>query len=198
MVVLVAAGPALTSDPGVPDRHPIYVGAKVCSRCHAGKAAGHQFSRWRASRHAEAYACLWSPVSKRIAELSGIPEEPQKAAMCLGCHATAADAEAWEKEDTFLPEDGVQCETCHGPGSEYATAEIMMDRDKAMMAGLTMADERMCMQCHNVKGSHVAFLSSPVFDVKTAMKRIAHRSPCLLYTSPSPRDRTRSRMPSSA
>jgi len=177
MVVLVAAGPALTSDPGVPDRHPIYVGAKVCSRCHAGKAAGHQFSRWRASRHAEAYACLWSPVSKRIAELSGIPEEPQKAAMCLGCHATAADAEAWEKEDTFLPEDGVQCETCHGPGSEYATAEIMMDRDKAMMAGLTMADERMCMQCHNVKGSHVAFLSSPVFDVKTAMKRIAHRSP---------------------
>ena len=26
----------------------------------------------------------------------------------------------------------------------------------------------------------------------------AHRTPCLLYTSPSPRDRTRSRMPSSA
>ena len=28
--------------------------------------------------------------------------------------------------------------------------------------------------------------------------RVAHRNTCLLYTSPSPRDRTRSRMPSSA
>ena len=28
--------------------------------------------------------------------------------------------------------------------------------------------------------------------------RLAHVKPCLLYTSPSPRDRTRSRMPSSA
>eukprot|EP00657_Telonema_sp_P-1_P001630 TRINITY_DN14265_c0_g1_i1.p1 TRINITY_DN14265_c0_g1~~TRINITY_DN14265_c0_g1_i1.p1 ORF type:complete len:106 (-),score=21.89 TRINITY_DN14265_c0_g1_i1:108-425(-) len=31
-----------------------------------------------------------------------------------------------------------------------------------------------------------------------ASERLAHPTPCLLYTSPSPRDRTRSRMPSSA
>ena len=30
------------------------------------------------------------------------------------------------------------------------------------------------------------------------IERVLNRSPCLLYTSPSPRDRTRSRMPSSA
>ena len=50
-----------------------------------------------------------------------------------------------------------------------------------------------------------------VFDAKTRLSelldRVAsgeeyviakHGTPCLLYTSPSPRDRTRSRMPSSA
>jgi Co/Zn/Cd efflux system component len=31
-----------------------------------------------------------------------------------------------------------------------------------------------------------------------AIERFGHPTPCLLYTSPSPRDRTRSRMPSSA
>jgi len=174
MVIIAASSLASASDPGVPDRHPIYVGAKGCSQCHAGKLAGHQFSLWRASEHANAYACLWSPESKKIAELSGIPEEPQEAAMCLGCHATAADAEEWEKEDAFALEDGVQCEKCHGPGSEYMAVELMMDREKAMMAGLMMPDERMCMLCHNVKGSHVAILGSPVFDAKMGMKVITH------------------------
>lgn len=176
-VALVAAGVVNASDPGVPDRHPVYVGVRACAKCHSGPAAGHPFSRWRASAHAKAYAVLWSPESRKIAELSGITEEPQKAAMCLGCHATAAQAEAWEKEDTFFLQDGVQCESCHGPGSEYMPAEVMMDRKKAMMAGLMMPDERKCMMCHNIKGSHVAILGSPVFDVNMGMKAIAHPIP---------------------
>ncbi|MBN2563738.1 MAG: beta-propeller fold lactonase family protein [Phycisphaerae bacterium] len=177
VAIVGAAGSTRADESGVPDRHPIYVGVKTCTKCHSGKAAGHPFSLWRASKHAEAYACLWNPASKKIAELSGIPEEPQKAAMCLGCHATAANAEAWEKEDAFLLEDGVQCEKCHGPGSEYMSREVMMDRQKAMAAGLMMPNEQMCMTCHNVKGSHVAILTSPVFDVKAGMKAIAHPVP---------------------
>ena len=168
---------ASASDPGVHDRHPIYVGVRACAKCHAGKAAGHQVGLWRASAHSGAYACLWSPQSKKIAELSGIPEEPQESAMCLGCHATGSRVEAWEKEDEFLLEDGVQCETCHGPGSEYANNEVMMDREKAMMAGLRMPRPRDCMMCHNVKGSHVAVLSAPQLDVAMGMKKIAHPTP---------------------
>ena len=38
----------------------------------------------------------------------------------------------------------------------------------------------------------VAFIAAPPVDIDGI------REPCLLYTSPSPRDRTRSRMPSSA
>ncbi|MGB2987454.1 MAG: hypothetical protein WBE26_16440, partial [Phycisphaerae bacterium] len=44
MAIVAVASIAAASDPGVDDRHPVYVGAKVCSQCHAGKAAGHQFS----------------------------------------------------------------------------------------------------------------------------------------------------------
>ena len=39
-------------------------------------------------------------------------------------------------------------------------------------------------------------LNTTVFD--GSKKLITHYNVCLLYTSPSPRDRTRSRMPSSA
>lgn len=169
-VVIIAAGSAWASGHGVSDRHPLYVGVKVCSQCHAGRAGGHLFSLWRASGHANAYASLWSSQARKVAELSGIPEEPQEAAMCLGCHATAADAEAWEKEDSFFLQDGVQCETCHGPGSEYMSREVMMDRDKAMMAGLKMPGEHECMMCHNVKGSHVAVLRSPELDIRKGLK----------------------------
>ena len=67
-------------------KHPVYVGAKVCATCHQG----NQFSRWLASKHARAYAVLAKPEARRIAELSGIPQEPQESPMCLGCHATGA------------------------------------------------------------------------------------------------------------
>ena len=164
-------------DVGVSDRHPVYVGAKTCAQCHAGPACGHQFSRWRASAHASAYASLWSPAARKIARLSGITEEPQEAAVCLGCHATAANAESWEKEVGFRLADGVQCEKCHGPGSEYMAAEVMMDRERAMRAGLKMPSQRDCMICHNVKGSHVAVLGSPEFNFAAGMQAIAHPTP---------------------
>ncbi len=173
----VVTGLTLGSDQGVQDRHPVYVGVRVCTACHAGQDAGHQYSLWRTSKHARAYASLWSPAAKRIAELSGIFEEPQEAPVCLGCHATAFDAEGWEKEDTFVYEDGVQCERCHGAGSEYIEPEVMADREKAIEAGLRIPDKSLCMVCHNTKGSHVAVLQSPVLTVEERLETIAHPAP---------------------
>ena len=158
-------------------KHPVYVGAKVCARCHQAKGMGHQFSKWLASEHAGAYAVLADPQSKKIAELSGIPQEPQESTMCLGCHATGAHAEDWEKDETFFVEDGVQCEKCHGPGSEYMDAAVMTNRDAAVKAGLMIPTMRDCMSCHKVKGSHVAVLTSPKLDMTKALKDIAHPTP---------------------
>jgi YVTN family beta-propeller protein len=156
---------------------PVFVGAKACADCHSGKKMGYQYSKWLLSRHSTAYAVLSKPGSKIIAELSGITEEPQKAAMCLGCHSTGAEAEEWERDDNFRVEDGVQCEKCHGPGSEYMPADVMSDPEAAMAAGLKMPIINDCMVCHIEKGSHVAVHDLPSLDLSEAWVRIAHPTP---------------------
>jgi len=163
---------------GAEEKHePVYVGVRVCAECHNDKAGGDQYSRWLMSRHSETFAVLAKPEAKEIAKLSGIPVEPQESPMCLGCHATGADAEPWEKDPTFYLEDGVQCEKCHGPGSEYSDAKVMMDRQAAMMAGLKMPTKADCVSCHNVKGSHVAVHNKPKLDMEQAWQTVAHQIP---------------------
>src|SRR4030042_4587001 len=175
IITLVTSRLLLAHEAG--QKHPVYVGVKVCANCHEGEGMGHQFSKWLASGHARAYAVLAEPEAKKIAELSGIPQYPQESPMCLGCHATGAHVEAWEKDETFFTEDGVQCEKCHGPGSEYMDASIMVDPEAAMKAGLMLPKERDCLGCHQVKGSHVAVHKLPKLDMTKALKDIAHRTP---------------------
>jgi len=155
-------------------KEPMFTGAQACGTCHSGPEMGHQFSKWRLSAHAKAYASLALPESKEIVRLSGITEEPHKAKMCLGCHATAAEAEDWEKAEGFHLEDGLQCEACHGAGSEYSPEPIMKDRMQAMMNGLKMPTKDDCMICHRAKGSHDAVLTRKPFDLEMAWQAIAH------------------------
>jgi YVTN family beta-propeller protein len=154
-----------------------YVGAKVCASCHQGKRMGYQHSRWLLSKHARAYAILSKPEAKEIARLSGIPQEPQESPMCLGCHATGAHVEEHEKDPTFHVEDGVQCEKCHGPGSEHVYAWRAGDREGAERAMLAMPTMRDCMGCHEEKGSHVAVHKLPKLDMEKAAQAIAHPTP---------------------
>jgi DnaJ-class molecular chaperone len=46
----------------------------------------------------------------------------------------------------------LDCEDCHGPGSEYKTMSVMKDPAKARAAGLVIPDRSFCSQCH-VKGA---------------------------------------------
>ncbi len=165
-------------------KHPVYVGAKVCGSCHDGLAMGNQYSKWLLTKHARAYTSLSKPEAWQIARLSGVPEPPDKAMLCLGCHATAAEAEPWERDPTFAIEDGMQCEKCHGPGSEYATAEVMMDREAAIKAGLRIPTKEWCAKCHYVKGSHVAVHKLPQLNIDEALKTIAHPLPDKPVLSP--------------
>jgi hypothetical protein len=158
-------------------KDPIFVGAQTCGGCHEGPAAGHQFSKWRLSAHARAYAVLGLPESKEIVRLSGLTEDPYKSRMCLGCHATAADAEEWERAEDFHLEDGLQCEVCHGAGSEYSTEEIMRDRAQALAHGLRIPTKEDCLMCHRAKGSHDAVLKKEPFDLEQAWQAIAHPTP---------------------
>ncbi len=176
-VVSLAAAALWPSGAESQPREPVYVGVRVCSECHEGPRAGHQFSIWRQSAHAKAFATLALPVSEEIARISGIPEPPHRARVCLGCHATGADSEEWERDETFRIEDGIQCETCHGPGSEYIDAAVMSDPQLAMERGLRMPDATQCMICHAPKGSHEAVLAGRPWEVGSAMQSIAHPKP---------------------
>lgn len=159
------------------NKQPFYVGSAECAKCHQGPGFGYQQCHFLLSAHSQAHAALAMPEAKEIARLSGIPQHPQEAAMCLGCHATGAEAEAWQRDATFYVEDGVQCEKCHGPGSEYMSESVMRNPEAARAAGLMMPTKGDCMHCHNVKGSHVAVLGSPKFDIDKAWEQIAHPTP---------------------
>jgi len=159
------------------EKQPVYVGARVCASCHDGPSMGHQFSLWLLTRHSQAYAELATPEAREMAIISGIPGEPMETMACLGCHATAADSEDWERDPTFRIEDGVQCERCHGPGSEYMHEEVMRDRDAAVRAGLKFLSVRECELCHEVKGSHAAIHKKPRLDMVRARETIAHPTP---------------------
>ena len=181
LAVPVAAAVALAASPLVLHaqalKQPVYVGARACAKCHEGHAAGNQYSLWLNTAHSKAWASLATPEAKVMARLSGITDEPETAPICLGCHATAADSEKWERDPGFRLEDGVQCEKCHGPGSEYMSDTVMRDPEAARRAGLRKFSKRDCAVCHYVKGSHVSVHRKPQLDVDAAWQMLAHPVP---------------------
>ena len=155
-------------------RERVYVGERACRACHHQPGGRDQFSFWRLTKHAQAFAALSMPEARQIADLSGIGGDPSRSPVCLGCHTTAYDTEEWERDETFHFEDGVQCERCHGPGSEYMEADVMQDSARARQAGLMMPQEHDCLVCHKEKGSHTAVLGTRQFNIEDALREIAH------------------------
>lgn len=155
-----------------------YVGVKACTPCHKSEKQGKQQPIWQASSHAKAFATLKTPEAQKLAEKAGVKGPASEAAQCLKCHVTAAGAPAADLKPTFSKEDGVQCESCHGPGSDYKTMSIMKDHAKAVAAGLnpmSLQDgsaEKQCKTCHNEQSP--TFKS---FNFKEAWSKIAHPVP---------------------
>jgi len=186
LALLAAVAVAPTALRAQAGKQPVYVGARACAQCHEGKAAGNQYSHWLLSAHSKAWAALATPEARQMARLSGTTDDPQKASVCLGCHATAADSEKWERDAGFRLEDGVQCEKCHGPGSEYMDEAIMRDAEASRAAGLRKFTKRDCAVCHYVKGSHVAVHQKPKLDIDEAWTRLAHEVPPGAGPGPNP------------
>jgi cytochrome c peroxidase len=150
-----------------------YIGASKCRTCHKKELIGDQWSKWEESGHAKAFKTLEGEKAIAVAKEKGISGPPSEAAECLKCHATAATLGAGDVEKKPLSNsDGVQCETCHGPGSGYKKKKVMADHEKSLAAGLIVPDEKTCTQCHNDE--------SPTFkgfDYAEASKKIAHMIP---------------------
>lgn len=104
-----------------------FIGAEKCKMCHK-----LQYDSWLATRHAKA------------TETAKASTRWTFEASCLACHAT--------NNDEKLP--GVQCEACHGPGSDYRAMSIMKDRQKAIANGLIIPTQETCNGCHDGKDHH--------------------------------------------
>lgn len=153
----------------------VFMGVKYCSECHHNSMDRNQFNTWRTTKHAQAYAALTLPEAKEIARLSGIDEDPLESPICLGCHATAYGTEEWQRDPAFHFEDGVQCERCHGAGSDFSVMETMQDHAMAMKAGLSFMSERDCLVCHKDKPSHTSVIKVKPFVYGEALMAIGHK-----------------------
>ncbi|HYK89370.1 MAG TPA: multiheme c-type cytochrome [Acidobacteriota bacterium] len=123
---------------------PTYIGADKCKLCHK-----IQYDSWSKTKHAKAFNSLK-------------PEEKAKKE-CTECHTTAGKTEL----------AGIQCEACHGPGSDYKAIGVMKDKAKSIAAGLKVPTEKDCVACHNKKSP--TFKS---FNFAEAVKKVHdHKKP---------------------
>jgi hypothetical protein len=128
-----------------------YVGVKKCKTCHKGDSKGNQLEIWEASAHANAYKTLETPEADAIATEKNFETPAAETPECVKCHVLGKDIDPAALEDSFDKTEGVQCETCHGPGSGYKKLSIMKDREKAVENGLLVYDDvgTFCKSCHN-------------------------------------------------
>jgi hypothetical protein len=145
-----------------------YVGAAKCAVCHKTEKQGRQHPIWQNSQHSKSAAAPGSPEGGQIAQAAGVPN-PADSPQCLKCHGPL-----FEKAPE-LKAEGVTCEVCHGPGSEYKKLNIMKDKALAKQNGLivyesTEAVKKQCLTCHeNAHGKS--------FDFAAAAEKIKHNKP---------------------
>lgn len=134
-----------------------YIGAAKCKMCHNKANKGEQFNKWSEGPHANAMKALSGDEAK----------DPK----CLKCHSTAGSVEKGMIA-TLTVEEGVSCESCHGPGSAYKGASVMKNRELSKQKGLILPDEKVCIACHNEESPDFKG-----FDYAEYFAKIAHPDP---------------------
>ncbi|NQU86448.1 MAG: cytochrome C554 [Mariniphaga sp.] len=134
-----------------------YIGATKCKMCHNKPAKGEQYNKWAAGPHAKA--------------MESLSAEEAKDPKCLKCHSTAASVDK-SLVASIKVEEGVSCESCHGPGSAYKSASIMKNQQLSLSKGMIMPDEAVCKTCHNEESQHYKG-----FNYAEYVAKIAHPDP---------------------
>ena len=152
-----------------------YVGAGKCRTCHKKEMIGNQYGAWQEGPHAKAFETLKSEEAQKIAADKGISGPANEAAECLKCHVTAygKDASAFATAPN-KNEEGVGCESCHGPGSAYRKKKVMADHAASVAAGMWEPGKNaeVCTACHNSESP-----TAKPFDHAARVEEIAHPIP---------------------
>ncbi len=145
-----------------------YVGAAKCAVCHKTEKQGRQYPIWQETKHSQSISALSSPQAAEVAKQANV-QNPAESPDCLKCHAPLYEKAA------ELKAEGVTCEVCHGPGSEYKKLSIMKDQALSKQNGLIVyespeAVKKQCLTCHeNAHGKS--------FDFAAAVEKIKHNMP---------------------
>jgi hypothetical protein len=83
----------------------------------------------------------------------GLPKPAEESRECLPCHVTAFGFDTQQIAASFDPKDGVQCESCHGPGSIHVEAKTANGSRKNEPGLKRFGDESaimaQCRTCHD-------------------------------------------------
>jgi hypothetical protein len=166
MLSLLLAWPAVLrgqGSGGAAPRNPSkYIGPGSCSAsaCHGGVAPAknsrilqNEFSTWVVQdKHAQAYDALQNPIARRMGLILGIGN-PASEAKCLACHALAPSK--LERGREFEINEGVSCESCHGPSSAWLGPHSTRGWSRKQSLALGMYDTEdlisraeKCATCH--------------------------------------------------
>ncbi len=127
-------------------REEMFLGANNCKACHT-----EIYQQWRQDPHSRAYTTL------RARSMQFEPE-------CLACHTTGYQHHNGFDEQANTSLGGVQCEACHGYGTQHARDGSMNEMARASCTG-----------CHdNARRPCYDEASDTEFDYATFWEKIAH------------------------
>lgn len=161
----------------------LLVGVKSCKMCHKKDEEGNQFQKWSEGPHAKAFEVLGTDEAKAAGAKYGI-ENPQTSGKCLRCHSTAYNFTEEVQTQVVPVEEGVSCESCHGPGKNYKSKTVMADREQSIANGMIHPAKQSCTLCHNEESPSwdperytKADGTKAGFDVDQAWDKIKHPNP---------------------
>ena len=187
IALLAAVAMAATADDNTDSAA---VGVGVCATCHAEARLGEQLQTWLGTPHARTSLVLATgrpemipPEAEGMVEVGVAAMIARRAAElgsegeCTSCHAPGLALSGSPPEPSFHPEDGVQCEVCHGPGSAHvAIMQAAPPGTRPADLAIRRATLDLCVTCHRPKPSHAVLGRKPL-DPERAWPRIAHPRP---------------------
>lgn len=163
LLVTGLPGWAAENLPSLPvDRNAHFLGVETCgsSQCHGASEPWRnatismkERAIWQEhDKHAQAFVSLSSDAGRAIATKLGLADASQ-APQCLSCHSTFVPLA--QRGPRFSLNDGVGCESCHGPGSQFLATHVQptAQHTSNIAAGLYPTNQpapraALCMSCH--------------------------------------------------
>ncbi len=140
-----------------------YVGIATCgtANCHGGtlprneqRILANEYFTWdKKDLHRRAYEVLLNPRSAAIARNLRLSAPPARTPLCLDCHALQVPTRL--QEARLEIEDGISCESCHGPASGWLEGHRAEGWTHADSVAAGMRDTKdlgvragLCLSCH--------------------------------------------------